>query len=50
MASVKIDIFEQYFLKFSGKLFDHKTVKFGSGEEPKLIKVCKYLKLFFVFF
>ena len=27
-----IDIFAQYFLNFSGSLFDHSTVKFGSGQ------------------
>ena len=41
IESVKIDILAQYFLKFCGKSFDHKIVKFGSGEEPKLINVFK---------
>ena len=47
-ASVNIDIFAQYFLKFSGNFSDHKIVMFGSGAVPKLINVCKYLYDVFV--
>ena len=38
----------QYFLKFSGKFFDHNTVKLGSGAGPRLIRECKTLKEFLV--
>lgn len=31
----------QYFLKFSGSISDHNTVKFGSGLLPRLISVWK---------
>ncbi|MNI59373.1 hypothetical protein D3C73_1145320 [compost metagenome] len=32
----------------SGNLSDHNTVIFGSGADPKLVKVCRYLKEFLV--
>src|SRR5690606_7012267 len=43
-----IDILAAYFLKASGSLVDHSTVKFGSGAGPKLSNVFKKRKEFFV--
>ena len=40
--------FSRVFLKFSGKRSDHRTVRFGSGAGPKLIRVCKKRKDIFV--
>jgi hypothetical protein len=38
-----MDTFAQKFLNHSGKEDDQRTVKFGSGEGPRLYKVCKNL-------
>ena len=43
-----MDILAQYFLKLTGSVSAHKTVIFGSGAGPKLVKLCKYLKEFLV--
>jgi hypothetical protein len=40
---VSIETFVQNFLKFIGKSFDRKIVKFGSGAGHKLYSVCKNL-------
>ena len=48
MEAVLILIIEQKSLKARGKLSDHKTVMFGSGDVSILIKVCKNLNEVFV--
>ena len=37
----------QNFLNSSGKFFDHKTVKLGSGPGPKVFKVFKGFRIDF---
>ena len=43
-----MDNLAQYFLKPSGRCFDHKTVRFGSGAGPNVSNVCKTRNEFLV--
>ena len=41
MEEVSMDILAQYLFQLSGSLGDHRTVRLGSGEGPKLVRVCR---------
>jgi hypothetical protein len=39
MEEVWMDIFAQYFFQLAGSLVDQSTVRLGSGEGPRLVRV-----------